>query len=947
MKHTHKKNWGQRIAAILLAVFGVIALATPISPAFAQSTTGTTTGATTGTSSSDPCAAYSDPTAAATCRNSQKALTNKYNLPPEVANSLITVIVMVTIVLKMLYALLVPIAGMIGKFMSNDWVTGTVFRLDILIETIWQVIRNLVNISIVLYLIYVAARNIVPFGDNGRYDIKQVLPRVALALVVVNFSLFFCRTVLSIANVTTTMAFSMPSQIGAAVFPGFSATPKMDANGTLSVSSGSYSSNYTTFTYAWEKTGADGKTTQLAENETPFNPFVWAEPLGTTESANLTLGCPKDSTSKIQTTKQADGVTTSQTVCVDRSGTVTPAPKANAGNSVYAMECLHKNYAFNFNDSLFSNTGPTLIANPGFDPSSQKYVIQPDYYKRILIQKEADLRDVDASKGGIDSAQWAKAYANKQAEVIAQTKKTGGQYPYYSDCIINLDTLAFSARNAMYVYAFNLLRIPSYEKSFTDIQSYSDVTVRILMAFFFLFMFFGVTIALLIAMVARTFYLWFMMALSPLWVLTDVLKVWKGDSVDQEGVIGGYGKFLALAFLPTVLGIILSVGFTMYHFLSYVGGLEGSQRGRFNVGSISLWFDPSQAVGGLGDLFATMFGIFALAALWVAVFAAFKFGFKSIKLASTVLENFNKTATGIAKFAAKTPLEAQVLPVGMGGQKISASTLMAAPGRMMQNAENERIASRDAGLRMLGLDTNTRLDDSSRQQLQMLGQSTSSDPAKFMSAINSKSDSYEVKHLRDQIMDRIMDEKGQLRDPNKFKDENITAGNTTYKVTKQQMQGMSSSLRTNSKFDEISSAWRTNRADALAQRYETVGYKNLNDRMADMMSAAGATTAGSKVKGMVDGVKLNVNGKEETVFNAVNYARSFDRSKNAFNASAQQAVVNAAQRVANNGGTLKDFSDALAQHFSTAIQISDIMNWTNMETPPKKLSDIIAPIFKK
>lgn len=724
----------------------------------------------------------------------------KFNVPQHVAEFLVNMIVAITIVLKMLYALLVPIAGLIGKFMSNDWVTGTVFRLDVFIETIWQFVRNMVNVIIVLYLVYVAARNIVPFGDNGQYDIKQVLPRVALALVVVNFSLFFCRTVLSVANLTTTMAFSMPNQIGDTVFPEFSAVPDFDANGNLPAKVDGK--------YPWTKSGCD-KTksgTDCAIPGTPFNPFVWAEPLGQTERSNLITSCPDGYSSSYTYRTENDGRVSAVSRCVKLDKDKKPVlvdgkpdekdPNTIAGTStIYAMECLHKNYAFNFSDALFSSSGPTLIANPGFVASSQKYVMQPSYYKRILIQQELEL----AQKGTITTDQWNALYADKQAEVLSQKnrslqKSVNGAsvpaqandvyFPYYSDCVNSLDDLAFSARNAMYVYAFNLLRIPSYEKSFTDIQSYSDITVRILMSFFFLLMFFGVTVALLIAMVARTFYLWAMMALSPVWVLTDIIKVWKGDDVDQEGFIGGYGKFLSLAFLPTLLGVILSVGFMMYHFLSLAGGAGGESRGRFNVGSISIWFNPGDPAGGLGDLFSTMFGIFALAALWVAVFAAFRFGFKSMKFVSGVLEGFNKQVSQVAGYVAKTPLEAQILPFGRNGQGISARALFRdIPQTVLRNKISEREQAAGDILRNMGLERGGVLSVSDSNLIKQYNENKTPQGDKLWSTVENARSTYEGKGVSDAIS-RAMFKDGRLRREDELTD--IRAGN--FNITKENMQ---------------------------------------------------------------------------------------------------------------------------------------------------------------
>lgn len=794
------QSWRRRIAAVVLAFCGVFVLmgsmnfaqaaddlasyntciADKAKPGAIQDCAGAfpngaaeakkpATGSTNSLTNAADTAAKITGTSQASLDAATQNLITKYNMPPDVAKFLINLIVVITIILKMLYALLVPIAGLIGKFMSNDWVTGTVFRLDVLIETIWQFIRNIVNVVIVLYLIYVAARNIVPFGENGQYDIKQVLPKVALALVVVNFSLFFCRTVLSIANVTTTMAFSMPNQIGSQVFAGFNARPYTDG-GTLHGTTESKGEDPTSndFIAKWYKLDANGKQEEVKTGI--YNPFVWAEPLGSTDKKNLAATCPTDPavtkgvTLSLSYVTETTGTGTSTNVskCVDAAHPddstkwSDPIKGADDATTVYAMECLHKNYAFNLSDSLFSASGPTLIANPGLDVSSGHYVMIPEYYKRITIE------DIGSAQGG---SNFNQVYANKQALAILQKyspTKAEWKYPYYSDCIEDLDELAFSARNAMYVYAFNLLHIPTYEKSFTDISSYSDVTVRLMMAFFFLFMFFGVTIALLIAMVARTFYIWVMMAMSPIWVLSDILKIWKGDDMDDEGIIGGFSKFLSVAFLPTLLGIILSVGFMMYHFLSLAGGLSGEDRGRFSIGSISLWFDAGDAVGGVGNLFSTMFGIFAIAVMWVAVFAAFKFGFKGMKTVNTILSGFNTGASNLAKFAVQSPLEHGILPITKGGPKLSISALAQLPQTAFEQMKSQRSQHQRMMLEgaIPGYGT---MPDFARTSFQDRMKNRQLTAPEINSAMDEYRDDNYMKRTRYDIMSHIIDEHGNMK----------------------------------------------------------------------------------------------------------------------------------------------------------------------------------------
>lgn len=715
------------------------------------------------TTSSSTCDSITNPASKKACEDSIKTLVDKYKIPQQTAEALTTFIVILSIILKTLYSLLIPIAGMIGKFMSGDWVSGGIFNVDILIETLWQVIRNMVNIVIILYLVYVAGRNIVPFGDNGQYDIKRVLPKVALALVVVNFSFFFCRTVLSIANVTTTMAFSMPNTIGANVY------------------------------------GAVNGGGSRAEGTTPY---IWYEPIGPDLDGKLTLSSEEKAAAESQ--------------------------------KLFVMECLHRNYAFNFKDGT-TNNEPTLIANPKIDSNKKEYVRDgQNFYKRILIS------NVGSTTGSPTEAEYVK----KTKEVIAQ-RSTKTDYPYYNDCIHTFEEMSFSSRNAMYVYAFNLLRIPSYEKSFSNIEGFADASTRLFISAFFLVMFFGISVAMLIAMAARTFFLWFMMMLSPIWVLTDVLKIWRGEDVDKEGVLGGYGKFLALAFLPTIMGVVLSVGFMMVHLINLFATRDGTANGRINMGSISLWFDPAQPVGGVGDLFATMMGIFALMALWVAVFAAFKFGFKSIRLASSVMDKFESGAKRIGGFVAKTPLDAQILPFGQGGARVSASTLMQVPRRMMDNVEQRRQVMTEEGLRAMGLNADTQLSASGRMTIQNTLKSSTSDGAKTIATLQEHAQSYEGRGVRDQALRYVLNDNGDIKsdaEVRKLGNPTFRKGNGEYTITQQQLLGLRDHL------DGLDSTRKANLKSLYSQaldplskgQYTDGRYLNLHNNMSSFTAPSTA-----------------------------------------------------------------------------------------------------------
>ena len=100
------------------------------------------------------------------------------------------------------------VISMIGDLLGNDIIMHPV--IEPILRLMWTVIRNFVNITFVGVLLYVAFRTI--FDLQGGNDfLKTNLPRIALALVLVNFSFLGMKVLLDVSTVATNAAFSLGS----------------------------------------------------------------------------------------------------------------------------------------------------------------------------------------------------------------------------------------------------------------------------------------------------------------------------------------------------------------------------------------------------------------------------------------------------------------------------------------------------------------------------------------------------------------------------------------------------------------------------------------------------------------------------------------------------------------------------------------------------------------
>lgn len=98
----------------------------------------------------------------------------------------------------------------IGNFLGSDYVYNG--AMGIMLQKIWVISRNLVNIAFVFILLYLALNTI--FNPKfGMDELKNKLLMLVLLLVAVNFSWLATKVVLDAANVATNVVFSIPSGI--------------------------------------------------------------------------------------------------------------------------------------------------------------------------------------------------------------------------------------------------------------------------------------------------------------------------------------------------------------------------------------------------------------------------------------------------------------------------------------------------------------------------------------------------------------------------------------------------------------------------------------------------------------------------------------------------------------------------------------------------------------
>lgn len=120
------------------------------------------------------------------------------------------VVNLLVIASEFIQRLIWPVLLLIGSLMKNDILFGGGMEDRIL--AVWYVIRNFVNILMVLVLLGIALYNVAG-GKAQDYHLKAILPKFVIALIAVNFSYAMVKIAIDSVNVLSTAIFAMPASV--------------------------------------------------------------------------------------------------------------------------------------------------------------------------------------------------------------------------------------------------------------------------------------------------------------------------------------------------------------------------------------------------------------------------------------------------------------------------------------------------------------------------------------------------------------------------------------------------------------------------------------------------------------------------------------------------------------------------------------------------------------
>lgn len=470
-----------------------------------------------------------------------------------------TIIATLITVEKAFLALSIPLNIIIGKLLSNDWVylDGDAYKA---IETLWILMRNIVNVVFACLLLIIAIAQIagaVSGSESKTFALKQALPGFIFGLIFVNFSLLACKVILDVGNLATTAAFSMVNEVGPNLIAG----------------------------------GKDPNTERVLINKS----FCWPSKKAL-EQINST--CKSKSGTELAT-------------CLDAWAQDTN-PKSDL------RTCMGEKVYVAFGQKKVE----TLYKSGKISPESWAGPQPPDFNGDFAIAWSAE-----------------------------GPKSTAG--------------ILFGARNVMMVYTNSIFRMPEILTLYNDktnltVGTGTGILMTTLLTLIFGAMIILINIALVMALGIRMVLIWMILIFSPLMALEFVsdgkfVKGFLSKAKFDKGLLNG---LIGLAFMPAIAGIVLSLGFIIFHVLNKIiyrttsFTPEGAQT--FNIPPFDI-----EITGSIMPMFSTL-GEFIIACilliiLWQALFQMMQTN-KYMDGAINKISKLGETIAGSAKLIPFIPM---------------------------------------------------------------------------------------------------------------------------------------------------------------------------------------------------------------------------------------------------------------------------------------------------
>ena len=590
--------------------------------------------------------------------------------------------------------------GMIGWLMSNEFILGNTsqnsdeFTMSKLLQHMWMTVRNLVNYTLVLVLLAIAAWSVFgSFQEGGEFSPVRTLGKVAIGAVAVNFTWFAGIVVLDASQIAANIVFGLPREVVNAI------DDKVLIRKQPPLTLAQFFDKCTDL--------GNKKVTSLLRDSVGDLQAKEVEGYIGQAAGRGQILCGKISGSDPDTkifTKAEHGVAfgSNNAVCslyktvygdADYRNLITGNKKFDDGITPLSGCDINGQRS---STSVWNGLGEIPLCNLWRKARKNDALAGAEALKdeekncpfivdniALLAKGDTNLRQYMDAANDNQSGE-SGGDANEQGNILSQQ---------YIGCLDSENTLnskgctkvtytgfiSFTAHSFSWddfnvgtigqLFAYPILKIHSLPKSSTITQSWKDLTIQTLFAIIVVLVLIVVFTALLLVLLERVFILWLNLILSPVGVLIFMMR--DIIEIDADNEMLGWKAFVSAAFLPVTVSLPMVFGFM----LIITGGkvkvfcqeATDAATGVVDTCAVSGFSKILPQVSDIQELF---WYIFAIGCLWYSAQLA-EDNAKIVKGAISGMNEMVKTGAG---FVASLPTYAPMIPVkGKDGKETNIS----------------------------------------------------------------------------------------------------------------------------------------------------------------------------------------------------------------------------------------------------------------------------------
>ena len=494
---------------------------------------------------------------------------------------------------------------LIESLMSDSYIMGVngndsgIPIAQVLYE-LWLVFRDIMNYLFILILLFFAFMNVIaPIADNDNFALKTILPKMIMAIVVINLTWFGARVVFDVVDVSARVVFGLPQAI-------------MDTTGGSALNP-------------------------------KDNPCIVSAGEGTNKFAGIKGLCDAayvnlNTLEKKNCTKTIDGKVYTKGSCFyfepkgDEPGCENPI------KGYFPPTC---------------NTYKTEVV-PG---EGEKGAFSALFTE--LNTKKTKVCTEDAKKKDISECKNVEAKIKRINKIIQQggLKKAVNYGPitvYWRD--FNYER--FNQGTIAPLFAFSIMQIQNlpriaknqHQELTKEGTGWSTLVINILVSLVIMIILLVLFALMVVNLFFRVIVLWINIIFSPFYGLLIFKEQLGLDGAESEYL--GLSAFIKHAFAPVIMGLPLVVGFIMITVGKQYGVIE--EGGNFGI--------DTPMIDNVSNLHQLFYYVMAIVVLWVGGVKAIE-ATSSEFVNSTFISPIKDGVTSAAKFVATAPMYINFIPV--------------------------------------------------------------------------------------------------------------------------------------------------------------------------------------------------------------------------------------------------------------------------------------------